>query len=536
MQALHVLALSTFVLALGQAPPPLQHPHESGQPPQQLGTVEFENSCDPALKPQMNRAVALLHSFWFGAAATAFTEIAQKDPACGIAWWGVAMSRWGNPFAPGRPVAAIQQGHEAILKARSAGAKTERERDYIEAAAALFTDFERVDHRTRIVNYEKAMQRVHEKHPNDREAAAFYALAVNQTAVPTDKQYTQQLKAAAILEELFKVMPDHPGVAHYLIHAYDHPPLAERALPAARRYAKIAPDAPHALHMPSHTFTRVGHWEDSIATNLASAEAARKAKSPSEILHALDYQVYAFLQTAQDAEAQRVIMQLEQIAREINTAEQYGQVGFYATAAIPARYTLERGDWNGAAALVPRTTPFPFIDAITHFARAIGAARSGRPDAAKADAQKLTQLRATLVADKNEYWAQQVEIQHTAALGWIALAEKKNEEALRLMRQAADVEDSTDKAAISPGPIAPAREMLGDMLLELERPAEALTELEAVMQKEPNRFRTLHLGARAAAMKGDHAKAKMLATRMLEMCPKGDGSRVELAEAKKRVR
>src|SRR5690606_7917831 len=247
-------------------------------------------------------AVALLHSFWFGAAATVFTDIAQKDPACGIAWWGVAMSRWGNPFAPGRPVAVIQQGHEATLKDRASGAKTDTEPDYIEAAAALFTDFERVDHRTRIVNYEKAMQRVHEKHPNDREASAFYALAVNQTAVPTDKKYTQQLKAAAILEELFKDMPDHPGVAHYLIHAYDHPPLAERALPAARRYAKIAPGAPHALHMPSHTFTRVGHWEDSIATNLASAEAARKAKSPSEILHALDYQVYAFLQTAQDAE------------------------------------------------------------------------------------------------------------------------------------------------------------------------------------------------------------------------------------------
>lgn len=538
MQALHVLAFGTLVIALSQSPtpPPLQHPHESGQPPEQLGSVEFETSCDAALKPQMNRAVALLHSFWFGASATAFTEIAQKDPSCGIAWWGVAMSRWGNPFAPGRPVANIQQGYEAIGKARSAGAKTQRERDYIEAAAALFTDFETADHRTRIVNYEKAMQRVHEKYPDDREAAAFYALAINQTALPTDKKYTQQLKAAAILEDLFKVMPDHPGVAHYLIHAYDHPPLAERALPAAQRYAKIAPDAPHALHMPSHTFTRVGHWEDSISTNLASAEAARKAKSPGEILHALDYQVYAYLQIAQDAQAQRVVRELEQIAREINTAEQYGQVGFYAAAAIPARYALERADWRGAAALAPRTTPFPFIDAITHFARAVGAARSGQPDAAELDAQKLAELRAALVKEQNEYWAQQVEIQHTVALGWIALAEKRNDEALRLMRQAADVEDSTDKAAISPGPLAPAREMLGDMLLELSRPAEALTELEAVMHKEPNRFRTLYLGGRAATMTGDRAKASRYYSTLVKMCPKGDASRPELTEAKKGTR
>jgi hypothetical protein len=538
MQALHVLALGTLVVALGQnpSPPPLQHPHESGRPPEQLGTVAFDTSCDTALKPQMNRAVALLHSFWFGASANAFSEIGEKDPACGIAWWGVAMSRWGNPFAPGRPVANIQQGHEAIRKARAAGAKTQRERDYIEAAAALFTDFETVDHRTRIVNYEKAMQGVHEKYPEDREAAAFYALAVNQTALPNDKKYTQQLKAAAILEELFKVMPDHPGVAHYLIHAYDHPPLAERGLPAARRYAKIAPDAPHALHMPSHTFTRVGHWEDSIATNLASATAARKAKSAGETLHALDYQVYAYLQTAQDGEAQRVLRELEQITREINTAEQYGQAGFYAAAAIPARYTLERGDWRGAAALEPRATAFPFIDAITHFARAVGAARTGDLEAARTDAQKLAELRAALLKDKNEYWAQQVEIQHTTALAWIAVAEKKTDEGLRLMRQAADVEDSTDKSAISPGPLAPAREMLGEMLIELERPAEGLVELEAVMQKEPNRFRTLHLGARAAAMTGDEAKAAKYSRQLVEMCPKGDASRLELAEAKKRAR
>jgi hypothetical protein len=496
--------------------------------------VNFETSCDPAVRPAFNRAVALLHSFWFGASAAAFTSVAEKDPACGMAWWGVAMSRWGNPFAPSRPVAALEQGRAAIEKARAAGAKSERERAYIDAVAKLFTDFENVDQRTRIVNYERTLQDVYTTYPKDREAAAFYALAVNQTALPTDKSYAQQLKAAAILEELFNEKPDHPGAAHYLIHAYDHPPLAEKALPAARRYAKIAPDAPHALHMPSHTFTRVGHWEDSIATNLASAEAARKASSPAEVLHAFDYQVYAYLQTAQDRAAKRVIGDLQAIVAAVNTAEQYGQVGYYAEAAMPARYALERGAWSEAAALKAKATNFPFIDAITHFARAVGAARSGNAAAAKTDAQKLDELRAKLLANKDEYWAQQVEIQHKAALGWIAFAEQRTDEAVRLLQEAAQIEDSTDKSAISPGPLAPAREMLGEMLIEVKRPADGLKELEAVMKKEPNRFRTLYHGARASSLTGDQAKAAQYYRHLVEMCPKGDADgRPELAEARK---
>ena len=535
MLALSLLTTISLAMAAGQAPP-LQHPHESGRPPQQLGTVSFENSCDPALRSDMNRAVALLHSFWFGAAASTFTSIAEKDPACGIAWWGVALSRWGNPFAPSRPVTALQQGSEAIAKAQAAGAKTERERALIEAAAALFKDFATADHRTRIVNYEQAMERVYQKFGQDDEIASFYALAVNQTAMPTDKKYTQQLKAAAILEPLFTRMPDHPGMAHYLIHAYDHPPLAEKALPAARRYAKVAPDAPHALHMPSHTFTRVGHWEDSIATNLSSAEAARKANSPAEVLHAFDYQVYAYLQTAQDASAKRVFSELKALVGTVNTAEQYGQVGYYADAAIPARIALERGAWAEAAALPARTTNFPFIDAITHFARAVGAARAGDPTAARADAAKLIDLRSRLVKANDTYWAQQVQIQHTGALAWIAFAEGRGDEAVRLMKEGADLEDSTDKSAISPGPIAPAREMLGEMLIELKRAPEALTELEAVMKKEPNRFRTNYLAARAASSAGDQVKAGRYFSEVVKMCPKGDASRVELVEARKRAK
>lgn len=535
MVASHVLAVLTITLALGQAPAAqLQHPHESGQPPQQLGSVDFETSCAPALRSDLNRAVALLHSFWFQASASAFMAVAEKDPSCGIAWWGVAMSRWGNPFAPGRPQANIQQGSEAIVKARAAGAKTQRERDYIEAAAALFAGFETVDHRTRIVNYERAMERAHTTYPEDKELASFYALAINQTALPTDKQYSQQLKAAAILEELFKTMPDHPGVAHYLIHAYDHPPLAERALPAAQRYAKIAPDAPHALHMPSHTFTRVGRWEDSISTNIASAAAARKAKSPGEVLHALDYQVYAYLQTAQDTAAARVMDELAAIVREIDTAEQYGLAGYYASAAIPARHALERGDWARAAALEVRSSPFPFVDAMTHFARAVGAARSGNPVAAKADVAKIEALRAVLLASKDEYWAQQLEIQQLAANAWIALAEKETEEARALMQKAAAIEDATDKSAVSPGPLAPAREMLGEMLLEMGEAAEAQRQLEVVMKKEPNRFRALYLGAKAASAANDAATARTYYAQIVEMCPKGD-ARPELVEAKKKA-
>ena len=524
----------TASISAAQTPPPMQHPHETGQPPQKLGEVRFENSCDPALKGDLNRAVALLHSFWFGASAAAFTAVGEKDPACGIAWWGVAMSRWGNPFAPARPVSALEQGRDAIAKARQAGAKTERERAFIDAAAALFTDFDKVDHRTRIVNYERGMEQVFQKFATDDEAAAFYALAVNQTALPTDKTYSQQLKAAALLEKLFKEKPDHPGAAHYLIHAYDHPALAERALPAARRYAAIAPDAPHALHMPSHTFTRVGFWKDSIDTNRASADAARKANSAAEILHALDYQVYAYLQTAQDHAAHKVIGELAEIVAKVNTAEQYGQVGYYAKATIPARYALERSDWKGAATLTVQPTAFPFIDAISHFARALGAARSGDAASAKVDAQKLAELQGALAAKKDDYWAQQVAIQHKAALGWIAFAEGRKDEGVQLLQEAAKMEDATDKSAISPGPLAPARELLGEMLMELKRSKEALAEFETVMKKEPNRFRTLYDGARAAEATGDGATARRYFAQLAKMCESGDADRKELAEARRK--
>ena len=515
---------------------PQQHQHEHGAVPEALGRVHFETSCDPATRAEFDRAVALLHSFWFTAAADAFTRVAERDPRCGVAWWGVAMSRWGNPFAPSRPPRALEDGSAAIQKARAAGAATERERAYIDAAAELFESFSSVPHRTRILNYERAMERLHARYPEDREGAAFYALAVNQTALPTDKTFTQQLKAAAILEKLFEEQPDHPGAAHYLIHAYDHPPLAPKALPAARRYAKIAPDAPHALHMPSHTFTRVGLWEDSVATNRASAEAARRVNSIGDALHALDYQAYAYLQMAQDGSASRVHEEVQEIVARLEGGQQYTQVGLFASTAIPARLALERGAWTEAARLEPRATPFPFIDAMTHYARALGAARSGALSTLDGDVAKLGELHAALVAKGEDYWAQQVRIQHIAAQAWAAYATRDRERALTLLREAADLEGSLEKAAITPGPLAPARELLGEMLLELGRPADALREFESVMESEPGRFRTTLGAARAAARAGDSAAARQHYAQLLQIAPRPDGApRPELQEARDAV-
>jgi tetratricopeptide (TPR) repeat protein len=539
MAALSVLLSFSLVSALTFAStPPLsrQHQHDTGQPPDRLGRVEFSNSCDPAVAADFNRAVALLHSFWYRAAIEAFTAVAEKDPACGMAWWGVAMSRWGNPFAPTRPPAALAAGGEAVAKATAAGAKTERERGFIAAVAELFGDFETVDHRTRVVSYATAMERVHRAYPDDDEAAAFYALALNQTMDPNDKTYGPQLQAAAILEPLFERHPEHPGIAHYLIHAYDHPPLADKALPAARLYASIAPDAPHALHMPSHTFTRVGYWEDSITTNLASAEAARRADSPGEVLHAFDYQVYAYLQIAQDQAARRVMKEIEADAKGLNLGEQYGPVGLFARMAIPARYALERGAWAEAAALEPRPSAFPYIDAMTHYARAIGAARTGDAAAANAEARTLADLQQKLEAASEKYWAQQVEIQRTAAEGWAAFAEGRPDEAVQRLRAAADLEDTTDKAAITPGPLAPARELLGELLLELDRPGDALVELQAVLKKEPNRFRATYFAARAAEQAGDAAKAREYYGEVVRIAEGAEaGGRPELAEARQKA-
>ena len=511
-----------------------QHDHAGAADEVGSASVNFQTSCAPALGADFNRAVALLHSFWFAQAIAAFNGVAEKDPACAMAHWGVALSQWGNPFAGLRAPQQIELGRAAIQKARKTGQPTARERAYIAAAAELFSDGDPATQRARTLAYEQAMQNLARDFPADMEARIFYALAANQTALAADKEYSQQLKAAAILEPLFKEHPSHPGLAHYIIHAYDHPPLAEKALEAARSYASLAPSVPHALHMPSHTFTRVGSWKESIETNRRSAEAASKSSTAGEELHALDYQAYAYLQIAQDAAAKRVLDRaLTLVQGADGIAVGAAGAGAFAVAAIPARYTLERAAWADAADLPVRPAKTPYTEAITHFARAIGAARSGNPNAAAADIERLATLRDMLKSMQDAYWAEQVDIQRRIAEALVTFAQGNRAAGIEQLRAAATAEDQTDKSAVSPGPLAPARELLGYMLLDARQPAEALIEFEATTRKEPNRFRGLYGAGRAAEAAGNREKATAFYTRLLQVASEPDTDRAELQHARK---
>jgi hypothetical protein len=496
----------------------------------QVGTARFPTSCAPAVQADFDRAVAMLHSFWFQASTDAFAGVLQADPSCAIAYWGIAMNALGNPFAWPPSPKALADGQAAIERGAAASPKTQRERDFIAALETFFRDHDKVDHRTRALAYAAAMERLTAKYPDDREAAVFYALALNATALPTDKTYANQLKAAAILEKVFAEQVLHPGVAHYLIHSYDYPPIADKGLTAARRYASIAPAAPHALHMPSHIFTRRGYWPESIDSNIASA---RSAANHFDQLHAMDYLVYAHLQQAQDDAAARVLAQMNEL-RKINP-EHF--VTGYALAAIPSRYALERGRWADAGKLTLFGNEFPWprfpqSEAVLVFARGLGAARAGDVAASRRDLERLHALRDALTAAKQAYWAEQVGIQQGVVSAWIARAEGKNDEALRLLRAAADAEDATEKHPVTPGPIAPARELLGEMLLEANQPGLALVEFESSMRVEPNRFRGLAGAARAAQRAGDRVKASTYYTQLAVLAERGDGTRPELREAR----
>jgi hypothetical protein len=534
--------MCAFVVVLASAAPGAsQEQHEHGSGPTRLGKVHFSTSCAAGAQQEFDRGVALLHSFWFSAAIKSFNSVLEADPSCAMAHWGIAMSWWGNPFGGFRSAAALKTGAEAARRGRELGAKTEREKGYVDAVGTLYADAATTDQRTRILNYERAMERLASAYPEDTEARIFYALALDQTALPTDKTYANQLKAAAILQKEFAAQPEHPGLAHYIIHSFDVPPLAPRALDAARAYARIAPDAPHALHMPSHTFTRVGYWQESIDANRASAAAARRDNAPAEELHALDYQEYAYLQTAQDAAARRSLEEIGAIAAKIQsdaaTNAAPPPAGYYALAAIPARYALERAAWSEAAALKPNQSSFPWAEAVTYFARGLGSARGGNAAAARADAEKLAELHDALRRQNDAYWAEQVLIQKNTVEAWIALAESRGDQALAMMREAADREDATEKSAITPGPIKPARELLGEMLIELHRPADALKEFEAVLTKEPNRFRAIYGAGRAAQASGDREKAGRYFSDIVKLCERADAPpRAELAESQRLAR
>jgi len=497
---------------------------------EKLGQVHFPVSCTAEAQKQFDRAVALLHSFWFDASAKGFAAVIQTDPGCAMAHWGIAMTLLGNPFAWPPAPKALEDGWAAVKKANAAEAKTARELDYIAALEAFYKDSDKVDHRTRALAYAKAMEQVYLRYPDDREAAVFYALALNATALPTDKTYANQLKAAGILEKVFAEQPNHPGAAHYLIHSYDYPPIASRGLSAARRYAGIAPSAPHALHMPAHIFTRQGFWQESIESNRASKAAAT---NHFDQLHAMDYLTYAYLQGAQDVAAKRVLDEMNTIGK-VNMEH---LVTAYALAAIPARFALERRRWTDAASLRLAEREFPWsrypqAEALIYFARALGSARTRDTDAARKATEKLQSLRDDLVKANQTYWADQVEIQRRGAAAWLSRAEGRNDEALQLMRSAADLEDTTEKHPLTPGPIVPAHELLGDLLLELNRPGAALKEFETSFLKEPNRFHGIYGAARAAELSGDQQKARTYYAKLRALCEHFDSERPELQQAK----
>ena len=533
MRRLNLIRMVLFVgVCSGFGSPAFaQHEHPAGDPAK-LGKVNFPVSCDASVQDQFTRGVAMLHSFWYEKANETFAAVAEKDPTCGMAYWGIAMTYYHQIWqAPGP--GDLKTGSTFAGKAKMVGAKTERERDYIAAIETFYHDSDKIDHSTRALAYERAMEQLQARYPDDHEAAIFHALALLATAPPADKTHVNQKKAGAILEPLFAEEPEHPGIAHYIIHAYDYPPLAPGALDAARRYAKIAPDSPHALHMPSHIFTRLGLWQESIDSNLASADSAKKNNAPGNELHAKDYLIYAYLQGAQDREAKGALE-----APPPGRADDPQYMNWlYAMGTSPARYTVERHQWAEAAALVVPPNTFPggrwaWTEANLHFARALGFSHTGKTEAARMEVQKLASLRDTLSGINDKYWADQVEIQRESTEAWITLAEGKSEEALRQMRSAAEHEDKTDKHNVTPGVILPAREMLGDMLLQMKQPAQAVNEFETVLRTAPNRFNALAGAARAAKLSGNSEKAKTYYAKLVSMCEHADGNRPEIEEAR----
>ena len=519
---LHWALCPLTALALASSPASIaqegdEHQHHDHAAASDLGTVHFPISCDAGVHADFDRATALLHSFGYELSADAFRAVAARDPRCGMAWWGVAMTYYHPLWAPPSPE-ELAAGRDASQRASSIGAGTERERAYIDAIAAFYADADTTPHGARAGAYRDRMEALAKGFPDDSEARIFLALALLGTAPASDTSLAQQRRAGEILNAELARQPKHPGIVHYLIHSFDYPELADLALPAARVYAEIAPASPHAQHMPSHIFTRLGLWQESIRSNLdseasANAIAAKKQTGavPFDALHALDYLEYAYLQTGQIDQAKEIV---DRVARA-GSFDSVFSAG-YALAAIPARFALEQRSWKQAAALeVPKATltweRFPYALALTHFARAIGAARMGDAGGAKRAVGDVASIRAQLEASPiaGPYdWAQQVESWRLAAEAWVNHAEHKDAEALELARRAADVQDRAGKSPVTPGELLPARELLADLLAELERPAEALVEYEATLLANPGRLNALRGAVVAAAKAGQAAKAR----------------------------
>ncbi len=470
-----------------------QESHSHGVP-EKLGRVSFPISCAPAVRIQFDRGVALLHSFAYSAAENAFQAVAEQDPRCAMAHWGIAMTYFHQVWDPPLEPATIPKAQKEIRRAQQIGAGSERERGFINALGLIYQDAATVPYRTRALNYEHAMRDLAAENREDVETQVLYALALLANASPADKTHARQKQAADLLEPLYRIYPQHPGIPHYLIHAYDNAEFAPKGLAAAQAYSRIAPSAPHALHMPSHIFTRLGMWEDSIASNLAATDAARLQGDTGDEVHAMDYLVYAYLQSGRDADAAQVIRQLKNMPK-LDTDD--FKIA-YALTAMPVRYAVERGQWGEAAAIVTPAGAPPQVVAIAVWARALGLARTGHVAEAQTEVDRLRQIHERLRRSGEDYWATQVEILTREIMAWSAQAERKPEEAAALMRASADEEDSIEKLPVTPGPIVPAREQLGDLLLEQNHPDLALKEFEATLAVAPGR-RGARQGAAHAA-------------------------------------
>jgi len=526
-------AVATLFVGLGITQPAFSD--SVGGAPAKLGQVHFKVECNAAAQKEFDLAMAYYHSFAWELYTAPLDRALRADPSCGMAHWLRALGVLDNPFTWPIPLSpkVLAEGQAALETARATGLKSQRERDYVDALAVFYKDHDKINHRTRAKAFEDAMAEVARRYPDDTEATILYALVLSVNFDPGDKKYTNQLKAAAILEPIMMQQPQHPGVAHYLIHSYDYPPIAKQGLEAAKRYSKIAPDASHALHMPSHIFSRVGHWHESIDANRASAEAA-KSSIPNRV-HAYDYLVYAHLQLGQDRAAAGVLADAQKIRQ---TSDAFPSA--YGFAAMPARYALERHAWKEAANLVlsPAVDVYPWkkypqAEAINAFARGIGAAYTENPAAARVEAQRLQQLRESAATMKLGYWVEQIDIQAELVRGAATFAEGMRPEGIEIVRAAAVREDASEKHAVTPGPLKPAREILGDLLMQSGKPADALREYEAVIGKEPNRLGPTAGAARAAEKAGDATKAGYYAKRVVALTATADTVRPDIAQAKR---
>jgi hypothetical protein len=537
-----ITSLTAFIAISIVTPRGLSAQHDHGRSSEQLGRVVFPVSCNSAAQQRFERAMALLHSFWWEQGSQAFADVAKADSTCAMAYWGSAMNTWGNPFAGGPAGQALASAGQAAERAASIGGKTPREQGFISAVATLYRDHATVPNVQRLRAYSDTMARVYRDNPSDVEVSIYYALSLVATAPATDTTFTRQKQAAAILNPLFQRLPEHPGLAHYIIHANDSPRLAALGLDAARRYAQIAPSAPHAQHMPSHIFIRLGLWEDDIASNQRSYDAGvayAKAQGLTGVLyhefHALDYMVYGYLQLGRDAAAR----QLAAHADSLTQADAQGAfITSYNRLALSARVALERGDWAAAARLPLSTSAAPAsLGAVTRFARGIGAARSGDAAQARAEAAAMVELEtAAAGGTQGAYWSRVVGIKRRAVEAWVALATGDTTRALSLAKEAADMEDVTEKHPVTPGELLPARELEADMLLAVRRYAEAHVAYDATLKREPNRARSLYGSARAAELAGDKTGARRRYDEYLAQMKKGDGQRAEIVIAREASR